>query len=174
MIIKYRYIRINSDGNKNKKHIAVKNVNKGLSEFYAKKILIKEGYVVWRPEYLNMDFKEHYPVVKNKYDKLFLLLEKHHSGKIEELKYLNHVHHGMPDFIVFKNNKFKFIESKLENEQLSFKQKKCISKLLKMGFEVEVFRIISSNKRQKIIHEDLDTKKKIVKEKQTKLKNKYI
>lgn len=184
MIIRYIRSDRRSKGNKNniiKKDIIKKNKisdykskNKGFSESYVKKTLIKEGYTVWRPAYLHIDFKEHYPVVFQKYNKLQLLMEKYHPGMIEELKYLNHVHHGMPDFIVFKNNAFKFIECKFENEQLSFKQKKCISKLLKMGFEVEVFRIISSNKRQKIVYEDLKNKKKIVKEKQTKLKKKYI
>lgn len=163
MQIRYKYLELHQ-----------KSINKkGLSEKHIRKFLERDGFIVWRSEYFHLDFAEHYPNVRKKYDKLRELLEKYHPGMLEELKYMNHVHHGMPDFITFKDGKFKFIECKFEHEQLMSGQRKCIDKLLKMGFIVEVYKLVSPKTRARVVHENVLTKEKTVKEKQMKLKKRY-
>lgn len=146
---------------------------KGLSESYVKKLLERKGFVVWRSEYFHLDFTEHYYNVRKKYDRLRDLLDKFHPGVLDELKYLNHVHHGMPDFIVFKDNKFMFIECKFNHEQLMIGQRKCISKLLDLGFQVEIYKLVHPKTRARSVEEDLITRQKKIKEKQMKLKKRY-
>ena len=147
--------------------------NRGLSEAFIRKKLEKQGFLVWRSGYLHLDFSEHYPNVRKKYEKLMGLMEKHHPGMIDHLKYLNHVHHGMPDFLVFKGNAFKFIECKFNNEQLLKGQRKCIQKLLSLGFEVEIYKLVNPKVRSRLVQEDILTKEKKVKERQARLKKRY-
>ena len=165
-MLKYNYLELHP-----KKGSKVSN--KGLSESFIRKKLEKQGYIVWRSEYFHLDFAEHYPNVRKEYEKLRDLMEKHHPGMLEQLKYLNHVHHGMPDLIVFKDNAFKFIECKFNNEQLLSSQRKCISKLLELGFKVEIIKLIDPKQRIRSMEEDVLTKEKKIKEKQMKLKKRY-
>ena len=57
-----------------------------------------------------------YPDIRREYGRLMALLEK--LGCLEELQYLNDVHHGLPDFICRRSGEFKFIECKLQYEPL--------------------------------------------------------
>lgn len=86
---------------------------------------------------------------------------------------MSSVHHGMPDLLAFRDGKFKFIECKFGHEQLRETQRKCIDKLLSMGFDVEVHKIVRPTTKARIVEEDLATKKKVVREKQMRLKRKY-
>ena len=55
---------------------------------------------------------------------------------------------------VFANGEIKFVECKLQYEQLSLRQKKCILKLLEMGLKVEVHKIV--DKRTKLREVDVN------------------
>ena len=117
--------------------------NKGLSEKQIKKVLEKQGWEVWRGGLIDITRRpELYPNVLRKYSRLIRLLEAHHHGTLEELQYMCSVHHGMPDFICYRNGEFRFIECKLKYEQLSSRQKTCIEKLQDMGFKVEVWKAV--------------------------------
>ena len=115
---------------------------KGLSEKLIRRKLEKSGWTVWRGGLLNItDQMELYPNVRKKYDALLTLLRKYRPGAIDELRYLCQVHHGMPDFLCYRNGQFKFIECKLGYESLSKAQKLCVSRLQCLGFPVEVHRL---------------------------------
>ncbi|MFH1642930.1 MAG: DNA polymerase domain-containing protein [Nanoarchaeota archaeon] len=132
--IKQKYIPVN------KKY----PTNRGLSERLIKKRLEKDGWIVWKGSLIDILKwnNDPYPNVLRKYAKLTELLRKYYPNKIEELYYLNHVHHGMPDFLCYKNGEFKFIECKFLYESLSKLQKRCVAKLFELGFNVEVHKIV--------------------------------
>lgn len=116
--------------------------NNGLSERFMRKRLERNGWAVWRGGLINiLSQPDLYPNVQRKYLQLHLLLRNYHPDQVETLQYLCSVHHGMPDFICFRNGMFKFVECKLGNERLSARQKKCIARLQSMGFRVEVHRL---------------------------------
>jgi len=140
----------------------------GLSEKLIKEKLEKEGWIVWRGSLIGIlrSGQELYPNVKKKYEKLESLLEKNNPGKIQELQYMNAVHHGMPDFICFRVNRFKFIECKLQYESLSKVQKKCIEKLTEMGFEVEVHKIVDQRTKTREAYVEVISGNKYLLEKQ--------
>jgi DNA polymerase elongation subunit (family B) len=146
---------------------------RGLSEKIIKERMEKNGYIVWKSALINMirDGVELYPNAYRKYTKLNELLEKHHPGRLEELQYMNHVNHGLPDYICFRNNEFLFVECKLQYESLSGKQKNCIKKLMDKGFTVEVHKLVDC--RTKTLHADIDIlngEKRIIEE-QAMIKN---
>lgn len=145
---------------------------KGLSERLVRRRLEGFGYEVWRGAMLRQLKEDDYPNVKRRYQLLFDLLEKHHPGMLETLFYLNEVHHGMPDYICFRD-KFVFVECKLGHEQLSHRQKICIRKLQDLGFEVEVHKL--TDPCTKIVEAivDLSSRRKKVLEKQMRLKVRY-
>ncbi len=146
-----------------------KNRN-SLSETLTKKHLEKHGWKVWRGGSFNAHKEEDaYPNVKRAYEQLNCLMEKHHPLHAETLRYFCHVHHGMPDFVAYKDGKFKFVECKLIYESLSGRQKQCITKLSKMGFAVEIYRIVDKSGSRKAAI-DLSTGKKKTLEEQAKLK----
>jgi predicted RNA binding protein YcfA (HicA-like mRNA interferase family) len=129
----------------------------GLSEKLIKKRLLKQGWEVWRGGSINIvRQKDVYPNVRR--------LKK--NGNLEYLQYLCHVHHGMPDFICFKNNSFKFIECKLIYETLSNKQKKCIKKLKNMGFPVEIHRLVDKRTKARVAIVNHSNKEKRILERQ--------
>ena len=144
--------------------------NIGLSEKILKRRLEKQGWTVWRGGIINIVRKNDiYPNIRRKYEQLCNLIVKHNPGVLEELQLMCAVHHGMPDFICFRNGSFKFVECKFKNEQLSSRQKKCISKLQQMGFEVEVQKIVAPNTKTRIALTNTVTWDKIIVEKQAKL-----
>lgn len=138
-----------------------------LSEKIIRKKLEKQGYIVWRGGSINiLRNNDVYPNVEKKYSLLYRLMDKYHPGILEELQYICHVHHGMPDFIIYKNGKFRFIECKLGYEQLSAGQIKCIQRLALLGFHTELYKLIESQTKNMIIDYNILTGDKLVIEKQ--------
>jgi DNA polymerase-2 len=141
-----------------------------LSEKIIRKKLEKQGYQVWRGGAINiLSEQDIYPNVRKKYELLYSLLDKHHPNKLDELKYLCYVHHGMPDFLTFKDGKFKFIECKLGYEQLLPGQKKCITKLQNLGFEVELYKLIEPQTKAIITEYNVNSGVKTILETQEKI-----
>lgn len=148
---------------------------RGLSEKVLGKRLVKKGWLVWRSEFINiLDRPENYPVVKKKYFLLKQLLNKYHPGTYEHLKYIAIVHHGLPDFLCFRLGQFKFVECKLEHEQLSNSQKKCIPLLQKLGFVVEVHKLVSHATKIRKAKIDLISGNKYIIDRQLKLTKKLM
>ena len=140
---------------------------KGLSEKIFKRKMEKEGWIVWKGALIGVESE--YPNVIRKYK----LLEKVLGDKYEHIKYISHVHHGIPDVICYRKGEIKFIECKLINEQLSKSQKKCIALLQKMNFKVEVHRLMKISQRFKQVRKDMLTNKKIIVEQQVRIKKHY-
>jgi len=103
--------------------------NRGLSERLVRKRLERQGWNVWRGGIIGIESQETYPNVKKRYKELTTLLIKHKPKKLEFLRYICDLHHGMPDFLCFRNGKFKFVECKLGYESLSQRQKKMYTKI---------------------------------------------
>ncbi|MFH0978387.1 MAG: DNA polymerase domain-containing protein [Candidatus Woesearchaeota archaeon] len=142
----------------------------GLSERILARRLIKQGWSVWRGGLINIVNKDDlYPNVRKRYEKLNSLLFKHRPDLLDYLHYLCDVHHGMPDFICFRNGVFKFVECKLGHEQLSVRQKKCIAKLQEIGFVVEVHKLVESCTKARIAQVNLAEGTKVVFERQARL-----
>jgi hypothetical protein len=142
----------------------------GLAERQLCNRLEKQGWMVWRGGALNILKKEdNYPNVKRKYHLLMRLLDRHMPGKREQLQYLCHVHHGMPDFLCYRLGEFKFVECKLCHEQLSLGQKKCIARLQQLGFTVEVHKLVDERTKARVSRVSLATGRKSVVERQTNL-----
>ncbi|MFW6449930.1 MAG: DNA polymerase domain-containing protein [Nanoarchaeota archaeon] len=159
--IKFVYIRMK----RNYKY------NRGLSEKIIKKRLEGNNWIVWRGGCINILREDGiYPNVYNKYSKLISLLKKYYPGIVEYLQYLCSVHHGMPDFLCFRDGKFKFVECKFRHESLSGRQKKCIQRLLDIGFVVEVHKLVGpeTKTREAVINIRNNEKKIISKQKMLK------
>lgn len=140
---------------------------RGLSEQLVRKHYEKRGWVVWRGGLLNADRDpDTYPNVRKKYAQLMELLRKFRPGAIDELRYLCHIHHGMPDFLCYKDGRFVFIECKLGYEQLSKWQKLCIARLKAMGFPVEIHRLAEPQTKTRTAMVNLRNGRKQVLEKQ--------
>lgn len=146
----------------------------GLSERELRRRLEKQGWQVWRGGLLHTSWDfESWPNVLRKYDELRGLLERHAPGKLEELQYLSSVHHGMPDFICFRDGAFKFVECKLGHEALSVRQRKCIPKLQDLGFMVEVHKLVPGESRPRRARVELGSRRKVVVEKQMRLTRRW-
>jgi len=146
----------------------------GLSEKYVKRRLERSGWTVWRGALLNVLKRvEVYPNVRKKYELLVALLCEYHPGTLEEMQYLCHVHHGMPDFLSFRRGEFKFVECKLGHEQLNPGQKKCIPKLQKLGIPVEVHKVVDPCTKLREAWVDVENGEKEVVEKQLRIKMRY-
>jgi len=133
--------------------------------------LEREHWTVWRGGILGVE-KEHdtWPNVKRKYLLLRGLLEDHHPEHVDEIEYLCKVHHGMPDFICYRRGMFKFVECKLGHEQLSQRQKHCITRLQQLGFSVEVHKFVHRCTKVRTAIINLETGEKKIVEKQLRLK----
>ncbi|MFH1399723.1 MAG: VRR-NUC domain-containing protein, partial [Candidatus Woesearchaeota archaeon] len=141
----------------------------GLSEKFLKRRLEKQGWKVWRGGSIHIiRSNELYPHVQRSYQHLCTLINSY-SPYLEELQYLCEVHHGMPDFICFRNSHFKFVECKLGYEALSSKQKACFKKLTQLGFTVELHRLVEPCTKTRIALVNPLTGEKQVIEKQLKL-----
>jgi hypothetical protein len=152
-----------------------KRSNYGLSEIQVKAKLLKEGWEIWRGGNIGITRQaEIYPNVERKYKRLCELLSKDFPDKLELLQYLCAVHHGMPDYLCYRRGEWKFVECKLYHEQLSARQKICITKLQSLGFTVEVHKLIDHRTKTRKAHVDLKTGKKNIKEHQLKLNSKHI
>ncbi|HLD33612.1 MAG TPA: VRR-NUC domain-containing protein [Candidatus Nanoarchaeia archaeon] len=143
----------------------------GLSEKHAKKRLEKSSWEVWRGGSIGLQRRyDSYPNVKKKYEKLSQLLDKHHPEFHEYLMLLCAVHHGMPDFLCYRNGVFKFVECKVGYESLSKRQKVCINKLLQLGFAVEVHKIVEKQTKTRVADLNVVTGMKTIKDVQKGLK----
>lgn len=143
---------------------------KGFSESYIRKKLEKRGWTVWRGGYLHAQRKPNtYPNVKKKYERLKKLL----GDDLNILQYICVVHHGMPDFLVYKSNTFKFIECKLGYESVKSRQKKTISVLKNLGYNVEIHRVLEHPTQKQETTLKLHKGKKTVVQKQHKI-TKYL
>ena len=148
-----------------------RNERRGLSERIVRRKLERSGWIVWRGGLINITREdEQYLNVQRKYEQLRQLLLTHHPAMLETLQYLCVVHHGMPDFLCYKNQTFKFIECKLGHEQLSERQKLCIANLQKLGFNVEVYKLVEPCTKVRNALVNIETGEKKVQERQMRLK----
>lgn len=102
-----------------------------------------------------------------------MLVEQERKGGWEFLQLLCAVHHGMPDFIVYRRGILKFVECKLGHEQLGEYQKRCLPRLKRIGFIVEVWKIVDECTKIRRAKVNILTKEKKVCEKQERLKVRY-
>jgi len=72
----------------------------------------------------------------------------------------------MPDFLCYRRGALKFVASKFKHEQLSDRQKKCITRLQKLGFEVEVHKLVNHSTKLRVAEIDMYTGEKTIVEKQ--------
>jgi hypothetical protein len=72
----------------------------------------------------------------------------------------------MPDFICYRSKEWKFVEAKLGHEQLSATQKRCIHRLQKLGFKVEVHKIAMPETKMRVADVNLQLRTRDVKERQ--------
>ncbi len=148
---------------------------KGMSERELRKRLERQGWTVWRGALINILRRDElYPNVRRKYEILKELLQDHHPHHFELLEYYCAVHHGLPDFLCFRNKEFLFVECKLGHEQLLPGQKICIQKLQKLGFKVEVHKLVQDCTKTRLALVDLEEGEKIVIEKQLRLTKKLM
>ncbi len=151
---------------------------KGLAERELKTLLERRGWTVWRGELVGIlrrakyDGEELYPNVRTKYELLGELLERHHPETKERLEYLAAVHHGLPDFLCFRLSEFRFVECKLGHEQLRRSQKRCIPKLLALGFDVEVHVLVDGCTKARVATLDLKSGRRCIREQQLALTKK--
>lgn len=120
---------------------------KGLSESQIRRLLEREGWMVWRGGSINLinRLDEQYPNVAVAYTKLKELLEENYTElTVDRLCYMCDVNHGMPDFLCYHPARgFKFVECKLGHEQLSARQLSSIMFLREeLGFDVEVRKLV--------------------------------
>jgi len=140
---------------------------RGYSEKVVRRRLEKEGWTVWRGGFLNATrFDELYSNVEKKYELFESLIEKHYPGMKDQLQYMCSVHHGMPDFFCYRKGEFRFVEAKLCHEQLLPMQKTCIGELQKMGFTVEVHKVVDHRTKLRTAEVDIRSGEKKVIEKQ--------
>jgi hypothetical protein len=147
----------------------------GFSEEQVKRRLRRDGWIVWRGGSLNIIRQDEvYPNVKNKYGLLQQLMEQDFPDRFELLQYWCEVHHGMPDYLCFRSKggkrEWKFVECKLNYEQLSARQKVCIGKLQDMGFAVEVHKLVDHRTKARSAEVDLEKKVRRIRERQTTLR----
>ena len=84
------------------------------------------------------------------------------------------MHHGMPDFICYRRDEFKFVECKLGYEKLREGQKKCIQKLLDLGFNIEIYILSEPQTKVRVSYYNLSSGEKTVREVQKKIKSNWI
>lgn len=143
----------------------------GLSEKLLAKRLERQGWNIWKGGLIGiLRNQEHYPNVERKYRRLYALLHKHHPGTLEHLQYIAAVHHGMPDFLCYRNGQFKFVECKFGHEQLSRVQKRCVARLQEMGFAVEVHKLVRECTKTRAAAVYLPGNQKIILETQSAIK----
>ncbi|HSU72734.1 MAG TPA: VRR-NUC domain-containing protein [Candidatus Binatia bacterium] len=119
----------------------------GLAELQLRRRLEKQGWQVWRGDFIHLLWTDAYPSVRRKYDPLSnLLLERFGAEMLDTLGYFSYVHHGIPDFLCYNpiTQEFKFVECKLGHEQLSARQVLTIQKLSNVGFTTEVHKLVEA------------------------------
>jgi DNA polymerase elongation subunit (family B) len=133
---------------------------RGVSEMLVKRYLEKRGWLVWRGSLVHIAGKSHeYPNVERKYKILCDLLDTYHPDVREHLAYICRVHHGMPDFICYRDGKFLFVECKLAYETVKTGQRICAQKLTELGFEVQIHRIVHEATKVRVAYVSRDMKR---------------
>ena len=143
--------------------------SKGFAEKVVRRRLEKKGWIVWRGGSLHNARRDVFPNVKEKYRLFEHLMDRYVPGKKEFLQYLSSSQHGMPDFLCFFHGTFLFVECKFRHEQLSERQKKCIARLQKHGFHVEVHKVVTKETKVRRAVLELHTGRKHVLEQQKRL-----
>jgi len=116
---------------------------RGMAERLLRAHFERGGWTVWRGGCLHqLAATDIYPNVKRKYARLQAVVEQERQESWRLLQLLCAIHHGMPDFIVYRRGVLKFVECKLGHEQLGVYQRKCLPKLKKLGFQVEVWKVV--------------------------------
>jgi len=145
---------------------------RGLSERFHRKRLEKNRWIVWRGGLIGIHRRAVvYPNVYKKYALLEKLLMEKHPEQYDLLQLFCAVHHGMPDFICYRKGVFTFVECKLAHEQISKRQRTCIEKLVHMGFDVEIHRLIERSMRAR--NGEMHDWKIMVKEYQERMRVRY-
>jgi hypothetical protein len=147
---------------------------RGFSERIVRRHLERHGWTVWRGAMLGAHERDDlYPVALRKYVLLHRLLAVEWPHRYDELRYLNAVHHGIPDFLcrraVDGSVVWLFVEAKLRDEQLLASQRACIARLLSMGFLVEVHAVTTRASRRVRAYKDSLTGKCVIVERQLRL-----
>ena len=145
--------------------------NRGLAEYVIRKRLERHGWTVWRGGCIGIArCDDIYPRVLRKYWLLERFLEQTRPGTIETLRYYAETQHGMPDFLCYRHGTWKFVECKFCHEQLSPCQKRCIPRLVQLGFVVEVHKLIGPGTKLRRALVDLASGDCLVKERQLRLR----
>ena len=121
---------------------------RGFAERTARAYYEKRGYAVWRGGFLNANRRERYPNVTRKYERLERIMHVHYPGMFDRVCYLC-TQSGMPDLLIWNGRDLRFIEVKLDYEPLADHQKRCISRLVSLGFGVRIVRIVSKATRRR-------------------------
>jgi len=146
----------------------------GLAEHQLRQRLEQQGWMTWRGGLFDsINDPDTYPSVQRKYEILCNLLERDHPGKLEHLRYLCAVHHGMPDLLCYRRKEWKFVECKFLHEQLGPRQKKTLPILRQMGFAVEVHKLVDHRTRTRVADVNIITGQMIVIEKQDGLRMRH-
>lgn len=145
---------------------------RGLAERLVRKRLERQGWLVWRGQLLLFPPAEDtYPNVRRKYDHLRALLERKVPQLLDALAFLAQQHYRIPDFLCYKVGRFKFVECKLEHEQLSERQRRCIVFLVSLGFDVEVHKVVGPETKARRALVDIIDGKRNVQERQMMLRS---
>ncbi|HLP79515.1 MAG TPA: DNA polymerase domain-containing protein [Acidobacteriota bacterium] len=144
---------------------------RGVSEQLIRKDLQKKGWLVWRGGLIHYAGQKHeYPNVQKKYELLAQLLDKYHPDVRDHLSYICRVHHGMPDFICYKDGRFLFVECKLAYETIKTGQRICAQKLTDLGFEVQIHRIVHEPTKVRVAYVDTNMRRAQIVDRQLALK----
>lgn len=141
---------------------------RGFAERTVRSYYEKRGYVIWRGGFINANRKARYPNIAKKYHRLERIIRSHYPGTFEHVSYLC-TQSGMPDLIVWKGRELIFVEVKLDYEPLSERQKRCIKRLVRLGFGVRIVRIVSRATRRRSSVLDLTSGKEIEYERQARV-----
>jgi hypothetical protein len=147
---------------------------RGVAEARLRQRLERQGWNVWRGSLINLYLDENtYANVRRRYRVLAQLLVQDFPAHYDHLRYICAVHHGLPDFVCCRQTsdgrEWLFVECKLMHEQLSKRQVKCITKLLDMGFRVEVHKLVDERTNTRTADIDLLSGMRRVGERQLRL-----
>ncbi len=146
---------------------------RGMAERLLRAYFERQGWMVWRGGILHkLTAVDIYPNVQKKYAKLQIIVEQERKDSWEFLQLLCAVHYGMPDFVMYRRGVLKFVECKLGHEQLNDYQKNCLPRLKKLGFIVEVWKLVDECTKTRCATINILTREKKIHEQQLKLTKK--
>ena len=139
---------------------------RGYAEQHVRRMLERRGIIVWRGGMLGATRR--YPTIERKYARLDKILSEHYPHLIGFVQHLARIG-GIPDFITWNGRTISFVEVKLDYEPLSDAQKRCMIRLLRVGFPVTLIRIISRATKRRTSSLDLMSGAEIEHERQTRV-----